>query len=71
MRLFGRWRKNSYNNNSDVRISELGGKKKRYSKAAIGQKHGLFDGIVGYDDIRELFYMAIEAERPVHLLLGK
>src|SRR5712692_4474855 len=68
MRLFGRWRKNS-NNNSNIPVSELGSNRKRYSKPAIGQKHALFDAIIGYDDIKELFVMSINAERPVHLLL--
>jgi hypothetical protein len=54
MRLFGRWRKNS-NNDRNIPTSELGGNKKRYSKPAIGQEHRLFDGIIGYDDVKELF----------------
>jgi hypothetical protein len=35
----------------------------------IGSKHGLFDDIVGLEDVKTLFEMAIKAERPVHLLL--
>jgi holliday junction DNA helicase RuvB len=68
MRLFGRWRKNS-DNHSNLAVSEPGSNRKRYSKPAIGQKHGLFDGIIGYDDVKELFDMAIKADRPVHILL--
>jgi replication-associated recombination protein RarA len=30
---------------------------------------GLFDGIVGFDDVKELFDMSIRADSPVHLLL--
>src|SRR5437588_7504098 len=68
MRLFGRWRSNT-NNESKISVSELGSNKKKYSKPAVGPKHGLFDGIVGYDDVKELFDMAIKADRPVHILL--
>jgi Cdc6-like AAA superfamily ATPase len=32
-------------------------------------KRSLFDNIVGFDDVKSLFEMAIKAERPVHLLL--
>jgi hypothetical protein len=32
-------------------------------------KHSLFDDIVGFGDVKDLFKMAIQAERPVHLLL--
>src|ERR687898_642426 len=35
----------------------------------IGSKQGLFDDIVGFQDVKVLFEMAIKAERPVHLLL--
>jgi len=41
-------------------VSELGSNKKKYSKPAIGQKHGLFDGIIGYNDVKELFDMSIK-----------
>jgi MoxR-like ATPase len=68
MRLFGRWRKNS-NNSSNIPVSEFGSDRKRYSKPAIGQKQGLFDAIIGYDDVKELFDMAIKAHRPVHIFL--
>jgi MoxR-like ATPase len=68
MRLFGRWRKNG-NNDLKIPISEFDGNKKRYSKPAIDQKQSLFDGIIGYDDVKELFDMAIKADRPVHILL--
>jgi hypothetical protein len=35
----------------------------------IGNKQGLFDDIIGFEDVKALFKMAIKAERPVHLLL--
>jgi predicted ATPase with chaperone activity len=35
----------------------------------IGSNKGLFDDIVGFEDVKSLFEMAIKAERPVHLLL--
>ncbi|HEU4444881.1 MAG TPA: hypothetical protein VFR94_09415 [Nitrososphaeraceae archaeon] len=35
----------------------------------VGSKQGLFDDIVGFEDVKSLFEMAIKAERPVHLLL--
>ena len=35
----------------------------------IGNRQGLFDDIVGFEDVKSLFGMAIKAERPVHLLL--
>jgi Holliday junction DNA helicase RuvB len=58
MRLFSRWKKRETDtltlNNKPI---------------FIGNKHGLFDDIVGFDDVKDLFKMAIEAERPVHLLL--
>jgi Holliday junction DNA helicase RuvB len=64
MRVFGRWRKSSNN----IPVSEFDGNR-RYSKPAIGQKRSLFDAIVGFDDIKELFDMSIRADKPVHLLL--
>lgn len=64
MRLFSRWRKNS----NSIPVSKPEGNK-RNSNAAIGQRRGLFDGIVGFDDVKELFDMSIRADRPVHLLL--
>ena len=50
MRLFGRWRSNS-NNDSKISVSEFGSNRKKYPKPAVGPKHGLFDGIGGYDDV--------------------
>jgi hypothetical protein len=35
----------------------------------FSNKHVLFDDIVGFDDVKYLFKLAINAERPVHLLL--
>jgi holliday junction DNA helicase RuvB len=60
MKLFGRWRKNN-DNNIDISISE------RQAKSAAGQH--LFDNIVGYEDVKTLYEMAVKAEKPVHLLL--
>src|SRR5919108_5935021 len=58
MKLFSRWKKSdtetlSHNNKPII----------------IRNKHGLFDDIVGFGDVKALFEMAIQAERPVHLLL--
>jgi Holliday junction DNA helicase RuvB len=39
------------------------------SKSIFRNKNGLFDGIVGFEDVKYLFQMAIDAERQVHLLL--
>jgi Holliday junction DNA helicase RuvB len=59
MKLFSRWKKGNTEtlsqNNKPIIIR--------------GNKHGLFDDIVGFDDVKSLFEMAIKAERPVHLLL--
>ena len=58
MKLFSRWKK------SDTETLSQNNK-----PIIIRNKHGLFDDIVGYEDVKELFKMAIKAERPVHLLL--
>jgi Holliday junction DNA helicase RuvB len=64
MKLFSRWKKgdgettHTHNSNSGNHKSVL-----------IGSKHGLFDDIVGFEDVKALFEMAVKAERPVHLLL--
>jgi Holliday junction DNA helicase RuvB len=58
MKLFSRWKK-----------SDTGTLSQNNKPTIIGNKHGLFDDIVGYEDVKELFKMAIQAERPVHLLL--
>jgi predicted ATPase with chaperone activity len=58
MRLFSRWKKDTEilsQNNRPIVIKKT--------------KHGLFDDIIGFEDVKTLFEMAIEAERPVHLLL--
>jgi MoxR-like ATPase len=55
MKLFGRWKKgNPYTINKPI---------------IIRKKYSLFDDIVGFEDVKDLFIMAIKAERPVHLLL--
>jgi MoxR-like ATPase len=58
MKLFSRWKKR------ETETLTLNNK-----PIFIGNKHGLFDDIVGFDDVKSLFEMAIKAERPVHLLL--
>jgi MoxR-like ATPase len=58
MRLFSRWKKDTETlsqNNRPIIIKKA--------------KQNLFDDIVGFEDVKTLFEMAIEAERPVHLLL--
>jgi MoxR-like ATPase len=59
MRLFSRWKKG----NSEI-ISQN-------NKPIIirNTKHSLFDDIIGYEDVKDVFERAIKAERPVHLLL--
>ncbi|HEX5979116.1 MAG TPA: hypothetical protein VFY68_17670, partial [Nitrososphaeraceae archaeon] len=57
MKLFNRWKKNGPeifpHNNRPI----------------FGNKRALFDDIYGFADVKDLFKMAIQAERPVHLLL--
>src|SRR5215216_5090155 len=57
MRLFSRWKK------SGAELHSCN------NKPILGNKQGLFDDVVGFDDVKDLFEMAIRAERPVHLLL--
>src|SRR5215203_4909566 len=57
LKLFGRWKKG----NTETLFQNR--------KPTIGNKHSLFDNIVGFGDVKVLFEMAIKAERPVHLLL--
>src|ERR671923_2607565 len=64
MNLFSRWRK------SDGKIhAHTHGNRGNSKSVLIGNKQGLFDDIVGFEDVKTLFEMAIKAERPVHLLL--
>src|SRR5215207_5452222 len=58
MKLFNRWKR------SGTEVHPRNNK-----SILIGNKHGLFDDIIGYEDVKELFKMAIKAEKPVHLLL--
>jgi MoxR-like ATPase len=58
MRLFSRWKK-------DTQILSQNNRPIVIKKA----KHSLFDSIVGFEDVKLLFEIAIRAERPVHLLL--
>jgi DNA polymerase III delta prime subunit len=59
LKLFSRWKKG----NTETLSQD--------NKPIIirNTKHSLFDNIVGFDDVKSLFEMAIKAERPVHLLL--
>src|SRR5215204_3927810 len=58
MKLFSRWKKG----NTETLFQNR-------KPTIIRNKQGLFDDIVGFEDIKALFEMAIKAERPVHLLL--
>jgi Holliday junction DNA helicase RuvB len=58
MKLFNRWKK------SGPKIFPHNNK-----PIFTGKRHGLFHDIVGFEDVKYLFRIAIEAERPVHLLL--
>jgi MoxR-like ATPase len=59
MKIFSRWKRDNTEtlsqNNKPIIIRNT--------------KHSLFDDIVGFEDVKSLFEMAIKAERPVHLLL--
>jgi Holliday junction DNA helicase RuvB len=57
MKLFRRWKKNG---------PEIFPHK---NKSIYGNKRALFDDIYGFNDVKDLFKMAIKADRPVHLLL--
>jgi Holliday junction DNA helicase RuvB len=41
----------------------------RTGNSIFGNKHGLFDDVYGFQDVKDLFNMAIHTERPVHLIL--
>ena len=59
MRLFNRWKKS----NSEI-VSQN-------NKPIIikNTKNSLFNDIIGYEDVKDVFERAMETERPVHLLL--
>ena len=59
MNLFSRWRKRD----GEVR-THTHGNKGTHKSVLIGGKEGLFDNIVGFEDVKALFGMAIRAERP-------
>jgi Holliday junction DNA helicase RuvB len=61
MNLFSRWRKSGQVHSQ--------GSKNNNKSILLGNKQGLFDDIVSFEDVKSLFEMAIQAERPVHLLL--
>ena len=54
---------NSNNNNSN------NSNNKKLSEKQQEEKDKLFEDIIGYDDIKTLFRMAINANDPVHILL--
>src|SRR5688500_11176321 len=56
--LFTRWKKSESSTASCI-----------HAKPLVGKRHTLFEDIIGFDDVKSLFEMAIQAERPVHLLL--
>jgi hypothetical protein len=56
--LFTRWKKNESSSASHI-----------HTKPLVGKKHTLFEDIIGFEDVKSLFEMTIQAERPVHLLL--
>jgi MoxR-like ATPase len=60
MNLFSRWKKGNSEiisqNNKPIIIRNI--------------KHNLFDDIIGYEDVKDVFERATKAERPVHLLLS-
>ena len=56
--LFTRWKKNESSIASHI-----------HTRPLVGKKHTLFEDIIGFEDAKSLFEMAIQAERPVHLLL--
>jgi Holliday junction DNA helicase RuvB len=60
IKLFRRWKKND---ETHAHINH------NHKSVLIGNKQGLFDDIIGFEDVKTLFEMAIKAERPVHLLL--
>jgi DNA replicative helicase MCM subunit Mcm2 (Cdc46/Mcm family) len=64
MNLLSRWRKRD----GEVR-THTRGNKGTHKSVLIGGKEGLFDNVVGFEDVKALFEMAIRAERAVHLLL--
>ena len=53
------------NNNSNSNNSN----NKKLSEKQQEEKDKLFEDIIGYDDIKTLFRMAINANDPVHILL--
>ena len=63
MKLFSRWRRR------DGEVHSQDNKNNNNKSILIGNKHELFDDIVGFEDVKLLFEMAVKAERPVHLLL--
>ena len=44
-------------------------RKMLFSKITETDYNGLFDDIIGYDDIKRLFRMALHADSAIHILL--
>jgi MoxR-like ATPase len=63
MNLFSRLRR------QDGGVNRQGNKNNTNKSILIGNKQELFDDIVGFEDVKDLFERAIKTERPVHLLL--
>jgi MoxR-like ATPase len=63
MNLFSRLRR------LDGGVNRQGNKNNTNKSILIGDKQELFDDVIGFEDIKSLFEMAIKAEKPVHLLL--
>jgi Holliday junction DNA helicase RuvB len=53
----------------DGGVNRQGNKNNTNKSILIGNKQELFDDIVGFEDVKDLFERAIKTERPVHLLL--
>ena len=67
MKLFGRWKRGDGGNATHTHNSKSNNINNK--PHLIASKQGLFDNVVGFEDVKTLFEMAIGAERPVHLLL--
>jgi MoxR-like ATPase len=62
MNLFNRWRRTGQVHSEDRKNNNI-------KSFLTGNRRALFDDIIGFEDVKSLFEMAIKAERPVHLLL--
>lgn len=39
------------------------------NKSTLQYEYDLFDNIIGYNDIKKLFFLSFESQRPIHILL--